>query len=420
MKNKFWLILILGLIIRLILIPMTYHSDIQTSDLAGYVIGKGNILSYYDFLPSLPKDDPIFKTYPVNLFNYPPAVYFFLGASSLLLTSWEDPLLHNNFLFNIQNVLGKTQIGLHLFLLKIPFLIFDLALAFLILRMFSSQKEKFLAFSLWLLNPISLYVSFMVGQFDVIPTFFVILSLYFVLKKPHKNPHLNLLFAAIFLGIGGCFKIYPLFLLIPLASFVEDWKKRIETVIVGFIPYFLMILPFLPSQGFRSTALLANQTLKSLYPQIPISGGESIMLFLAFLIFFYLLFLNKKISAQVLWQRFFIILLLFFIFTHYHPQWFLWITPFFIFVLVKSNFQQILAVLVSLVSFIGLLFFFDPGLTVGLFSPIFPHLYTSKSIWQILNISVDYNFLRSILQTIFVGSAFYFIYTYFPKGDHSL
>ena len=187
-----------------------------------------------------------------------------------------------------------------------------------------------------------------------------------------------------------------------------------KIIAIGILPYILVILPFLPSCGFRSTALVANQTLKSLYTQIPVSGGESIMLFLAALIFFYLIYLRKKILPQFLWQRFFVILLLFFTFTHYHPQWFLWISPFFILVLIKSGFKHVLATLIALFSFIGLLFFFDSGLTLGLLCPIFPNLYNAPSLWQILNLSPDYNFFRSILQTIFAGSALYFIYYYFP------
>ncbi len=413
MNKKFWIVLGLGIVLRLVLSLTTYHSDIQPFDLAGYVLSHGYILDYYDFLPSLSPADPILKVYPTYLFNYPPIVYFFLGAMSIIFTGWSDTAFHYNFIFNVASVLGTFQTSLHLFLLKLPYFAFDLGLAFLLIRLFQTPKEKFLAFTLWILNPVNLYATYMMGQFDIIPAFFVILALF--LARGQNMSRKNIIWAGVSLGLGGCFKIYPLFLLVPFSAFVSGWKNKILVFVFGFLPYILMILPFLPSKGFRTTALVAGQTLKSLYAQIPISGGESILLFLALLVFFYLIFFHIKTSAQNLWQNYFIILLLFFIFTHYHPQWFLWLTPFFVFALIRSNFKDTLAVLASLFSFVGLIFFFDPGLSIGLFSPLNPSLYNTQSIWQILKINIDYNFARSILQTIFVGAGIYFIYRFFPK-----
>ncbi len=416
MRRKFLVVVVVGLILRVVFSLITYHSDIQPFDLAGYVISHGHILDYYDFLPNLPPDDPILKTYPANLFNYPPAVYFFLGAMSILFTGWSDPVFHYNFIFNVVSVLGSLQTVFHLLLLKLPYFAFDFALASLLFRLFQTPKEKFLAFTLWIFNPVNLYATYMMGQFDIIPAFFVVLALFWVAKKPILSFR-DAVFVALALGLGGAFKIYPLFLLVPLVSLVNGWKRRILIFMVGFVPYLLIILPFLPSRGFRATALLAGQTLKSIYAQIPISGGESILLFLALLVFFYLVFFHIKTTTSNLWQNFFIILLLFFIFTHYHPQWFLWLTPFFIFALIRSDFKDSLAVLASLFSFVGLIFFFDPGLSIGLFSPLNPVLYNTQSIWQLLKINIDYNFARSVLQTIFAGNALFFLYRYFPKSS---
>ena len=132
------------------------------------------------------------------------------------------------------------------------------------------------------------------------------------------------------------------------------------------------------------------------------------------LVLVYLLFYFYR-ARDFLWQNFFVVLLLFFIFTHYHPQWFLWITPFLIIDLIKSNFRNKILVVFSLISYFALLFFFDSSLTVGIFAPISPLLYNSPSIWGILNINIDYNFLRSIFQTLFAGVALYYISQFFTK-----
>lgn len=415
MSKIFWVILIIGITLRLFLASITYHSDIKTFDFTGSILASGKILNFYDYLPSLPQNSEILRQYPAATFNYPPLVYFMFFILNRVGNIGNDANFNQLFLFNVPQTLGTLQLSFHLMLLKIPYLFFDIPIALMLLKMF--DKKKLLVFTLWIFNPINLYATYMMGQFDIIPTFFVVLALYLVMKNPVKEK--NILWAAFILGVGACFKIYPLLLLPALAFLFVSFKKRILALILGIAPYFLITLFYLPSAGFRSYALVANQMLKSFYPQIPVSGGESIILFLAFLGFFYLLFWEIKGSVENLWQRFFIILLLFFTFTHYHPQWFLWLTPFLIFALIKSNFKDTLAVIVSLVSFTGLIFFFEQGLNIGLFSVVNSGLYEGKNIWGLLNIPIDFNFLRSIMQTLFVSSAIYFIYCYFPKKEQA-
>ncbi len=411
MINKFSIVLAIGIALRLIIASITYHSDIQAFDFTGGILASGKILNFYDVLSSLPQNSEIIKHYPASVFNYPPLVYFLFFILNSVGNIGKDPAFYQFFLFDVSQVLGTFQLNLHLILLKIPYLLFDIPLAFLLGRMF--DKRKLLVFTLWIFNPVNLYATYMMGQFDIVPTFFVVLSLYLISKSPLKEK--NIWWAVLLLGFGSCFKIYPLLLLPVVAFLFTSYQKKIAALILGIIPYLLITFLYIPSVGFRTYALVANQTLKSLYPQIPISGGESIILFLAFLGFFYLLFWEIKGSIENLWQRFFIILLLFFTFTHYHPQWFLWLTPFLIFTLVKSNFKNTLMVIFSLISFTGLVFLFEQGLNLGLFSVINPALYNGQNLWVLLKIPIEVNLGRSILQTIFVSTSIYYIYLYFPK-----
>lgn len=412
MMTRVWVVVILGVVLRFILASASFHPDIRHFDLAGRIINEGNIFNFYDYLPNLSPQEAALRGYPADIsdypFNYPPAIYFFHSLFTSVFNNFFSQSFLNQFLFDLPKVLGSFELNLHLLLLKLPYLVFDLLTAFFLMKLFESSKDKFLALVLWVFNPINLYATYMMGQFDVIPTFFVVLALTLAVKN-------NLLWSSLALGIGAAFKIYPLFFLVPLVVLTKGWWNRGKIILFGVVPYSLSALPFLSSPGYQASALVANQTLKSFYAQIFISGGESVILFLVALTFFYLLFIHSRSEGKFLWQRFFIILLLFFIFTHYHPQWFLWITPFFILGLINTNFKHLLPVSLSLISFLGLLFFFDPSLTVGLLSPIWPNLYFLPSIWQLLNLNVDYTLLRSLLQTIFVGAALYFIYCYFPK-----
>lgn len=409
MTKKIMLVIVLGLAIRIILGLSTFHSDIQPFYFAGDVIAKGNLLNFYDYLGRLPLDSPVLKVYPPNLFNYPPMVYFFLGPVSYLLSlPFSRDLLHN-FIFNLPSILGNIQFNFLLLALKTLYLPFDALIALLLYKLFKDPDKKFWALTLWIFNPVNLYATYMIGQFDIIPAFFVVAAIYFAVKKS------RIFLSAILLGFGMAFKIYPLLFLIPLAFVKPGWIDRIKIFLIGFTPYILSMLPFLPSRGFRTNALLAGQTTKSLYATLPISGGESIVYFLAFVLFFYIVYLFSKNDLASLWKKFFILMLIFFIFTHYHLQWFVWITPFFIIDLVESRMKSWPIIFVILFSWVGLITFFDPGLSTWLFSPIFPALYGQPGVWQLIGLKIDLNTARSLLQTVFVSAAMYYIYRYFPK-----
>lgn len=377
MRRNFWIIVILGIILRIFLSLTTFHTDMNAFDMAGKNVAAGNVLNLYDV------------TSDAVVFNYPPLIY----------------LLHGLFRFLFDNLLG-------ILVLKLPYLIFDLLIGVIFWKIFDSPKKSLTALLLWIFNPVNLYATYMMGQYDVIPAFFIILSVYFIVKK-----RLNL--AALALGFGIAFKLSPVFLLIPLLVFGENFWNRVKLLFLSAVPYFLSIILYLPSQSFRATALFTNQNMKSIYANIPISGGESLLLFPLFLIFFFLLIWNKKeaiIKSKFnIWKLYLIPLLLFFIFTHYHPQWLIWITPLLIFDLVKNQFKNLFPILLIFFSWLGSLFFFDLSLTLGLFSPLWPALLEIDNIWQILNLNPDVNLYRSILQTVFASASLYLIYKNFPR-----
>jgi len=396
--NKLGLIIFAGILIRLFLAASTFHPDIQAFNLAGKVVGEGNILNLYDYLSGLSSDNPLKN---IAVFNYPPAIYFLFGTYHFIVTSIFNIPLLNEYILDLPSNYGNILFNLHLLFLKLPYLFFDLGVGVLLYKLFGSKKEKLLAFSLWIFNPINLYATYMMGQFDIIPTFFMVAAIYYIVKE-------KLYLASLLLGFGIAFKIFPIFLLVPLLVITKGINKKIMVGIIALVPYLLSILPYLSSEGFKNTALFANQSSKSLYASIPVSGGESILLFPTFLIFFYLIIWKKGIGK--IWSTNLNILLLFFIFTHFHPQWLIWLTPFLIINLVKRNFENILAVGLLFISYIGMLLFFDSSLTMGIFAPIFYDLKTMPDIWTLINIKMDYNFSRSLLQSIFVSAAIYLIY----------
>ncbi len=405
--NKIIIFLVIGIILRIFLAATTYHPDLQTFNLSGQIIASGHILDIYDYLQNLPNDHS-WKN--LALFNYPPAIYLFHGIFNFIFSNIFQLWQVNYFMMDVITNYGNFQFNIHLALLKLPYLIFDLLTAFFLMKLFESRKDRLLIFALWIFNPINLYATYMMGQFDIIPTTFSVLAMVVATKGKLST-------AALLLGFGIAFKVFPIFLLPILVLLANRWSERIKIGLIALTPYLLSLLPFLSSQGFRTNAFFADQGSKSLYAVLPISGGEMIFLFPFFLLTFYLILLRRGVSKAYLNRYFLITFLLFFIFTHFHPQWLLWVTPFIIICLVKEKTRNFVQILVLFISYAISLFFFESSLTINLFAPLIPSLKALPPIWEIINRPIDINYARSLTQTIFAAAAFYLIYIHFPPQD---
>jgi len=400
-KWFFWPLLV-GVVIRLFLSSITFHPDIRAIDLGAYLISqKGQILGFYDYLAKLDPDNPLVKIYGVDIFIYPPLAYLVPAFFMLLLSPFYNFSFNNLFLLAKIPFSGNFELFKTLFLLKIHYLLFDVFLAFLFLKCFEGKKGR-KAFLLWLFNPATLYATFAMGQLDIFPTLAVVLATLLAFKN---RPVLSM----VALGIGGGFKLFPL-LFIPIFSLVlgEKLIERLKLLGLGLLSYGIIILPyFLHSPIYRVTAVMANQASKMLYMTLPVTAAEGIPVFL--LGYFLLLFVaNKKCGQKsYLWRLGLALTLLFISVTHYHPQWFLWATPFLIWLMVEFGDKYVYPILFILVGFIVHLLFFDPSLHLGLLAPIFPTLSQLKPLEGIL--FFDQFMLRNIFRALTAATSIYLL-----------
>jgi len=413
MKNiikKWWFWpLIVGLVIRAILMPITLHPDLWGHSFVAYFFAYQGKLNIYEHLASLPLTHPLVRNFGVSdIFIYPPLTYFTLGFFRLLVKPFTDPAFIPWLMENLGEVHSYRSLFWHLFLFKFPYLFFDLGLAFLLAGLFNDEKKKKLAFALWILNPVTLYATFMVGQLDVLPTFFSVLSLYFAQRKKKS-------FAMISLGIGGSYKMYPL-LFIPLAAFIlgDNFKNRVKFILLGIFPYLLMVAPYLTSPAFRSMVLFSPKSQKMLFMNWKMTGAEGIYPFVLglSLLYFYSYYVRKKMGLD---KYFLATTLLIFSLTHYHPQWFLWVSPFLIIELVDNNFRYLFLVATLLFSWLIITFLFEPSLSLALFNPINPGLNKAIGISEILSKYIDVFQFKSIIRSLFAGCSIYYLYSLF--GD---
>jgi hypothetical protein len=408
LKPKFLIPLLIGLLIRLFLMPSTYHPDIAGQSLSSYYWGFKNVTNVYEHLLALPPSHPLVRNFGVSdIFIYPPLTYFTLGTFQKLFAF--TGLGH--FLETVMsgaNIYKIPGLSWYLFILKLPYLIFDFGVAYLLYKYFDKPRSKYFALLFWLFNPVTLYTTFCMGVFDIIPVFFTVLSAYYL--KKHK-----LTLSALSIGIGIAFKMYPVFLL-PFIIFKSDkWFDRFKLAFYSFFPVVLTNLPYIFSSAYRYM-VFSPKSQKMLYMEWMLSGAEGLFPFLLILTMLYLLSQNKLLRPKYYISYFFSFFLLLFSVTHFHPQWFIWITPFIIIELLNYHFKEAWIYLCLFLIYVFIVFTFENSLSIGLFAPLNNSLATFIGTQSILSKATDINLLKSYFRSVFAGISVYFAFTHLKNS----
>src|SRR3989304_15816 len=357
MMKKLIPFIIVGLAIRLLLIPTAIHPDIRGFNIAAYLISqKGQLFSFYDYISRQPREDRLVQIYGDDLFIYPPLAYLSHSVFMKVLSPVYPWQAFDRLIMDIGQARGFSGMVWLLYLLKFPYLVAEGIGLYLILKVVP-EKHKLLAGILWILNPITIYASYMVSQFDIFIAVFLLLALYFAQWG-------KTLLAAVSLGIAAGFKPFPLFLLPFIPTLPGVWP-RLKTIAIGLVVYLLILAPYLPSPAFRQYALLANQSDKLLYAKVMVSGSQYLSLFFAgIIILAWINLLRPQTFSH--WGWFAAVPLVFYSLSHYHPQWFVWGSPFLILAAVyRKSLRWPIAVL--LLCYIIIIFLFEPSLNFGMF-----------------------------------------------------
>ena len=228
-----------------------------------------------------------------------------------------------------------------LFTLKLLFSAFDVGIVWLLYRM---TKNNLQAPLLYAINPISILITTVHGQFDIPALFFLLLATYLLQKK-------NEAAAATAFAFGIAWKTWPVLFLIPFIKHVR--KKRylllvlcIPLVLVLFYSYFFhaqLLTIVRPQVTFRGgfgawgIPMILGGTLLAQLNTVRMLKVMSNLVLLG--IFAYAIRMKPRRLLQDLFQ----ILLIFFIFSPaFGIQWTTWIVPFLI--LLKPSLWRALVV----------------------------------------------------------------------------
>ncbi len=317
-KRKIIILLALGLLLRVILMPIAFHPDLF------WITYHAQRLA---FNGEVTKDLSI---QPIPRLLYTATIWLFRPALSPPEIVWPDEWTlmgeeeyQGAFDLRMQ-IASAPRIHLTLFILKLPHLAFDLASAFLLLALLRKRSRgTIIAFAFWMLNPISLYISYLYSRYDVVAGFFVLLSLYFYGRFRPLSSLAGLTLALLSRVIDAA--LAPFFLVGAFRQLKQQKRLLLGVLILGGVALFILVSGALP----RVIALLDRAHGQFLLAaKLPIILHDELVLFV--IAYGVLLFssLEKDLSSYVVIHKYSsMVFLTMFSLAFFNPQYFFALLP---------------------------------------------------------------------------------------------
>lgn len=342
-------IYLVGIIIRLILIPLTPLSSdfINIAYAAGPAFPSGNIFSVtaaggslwilvFHFLYRLwlmaPVDHPsLLEIFPGNL-TYPtnpsPIFYFLTTPGSVL------------FLLTAKSLL----------------IMFDMAIGFLVYslvhRVTKDQSKSLLAFTIWILNPVSLLTGLLWGGADLITAFFLLFSVY-LLDGQRRT------LGAVSYGVSVGTKLFP-GLLLPImillsqktarsqANYSSKARKyfgKVSFVAISLLAFLFMITPSFLLGGRTSIAPELGRI-----PDFYFFFGPTLTVFtesvgltpVFFVLILFIIYYGRHYERLTSIELVTVGVVSLFTFSQLYPQFMIWLLPFLVVTLLTQRRERLL------------------------------------------------------------------------------
>src|SRR5260221_13137995 len=234
MSKKLILLFILAFILRILLINVAYHGDLYNNLSWGQGAVTHGLKDLYDvkeWSHSIPNQPPLY----ILLFATTSFIYQTIGN----LTNY----LNNNVGIFPSSFVWFWQNNGNIILLKLPSILADLGIAFVIFKFFKKKDLGFKLAALWLFNPITFYNSAIWGQTDSIVNLLGLISIFFLTQKKLLNAMLFLTLSLLFKGSLAIF--------IPILFIYALWQKYnlqtwINAILVSGIAIVLVSVWFHP------------------------------------------------------------------------------------------------------------------------------------------------------------------------------
>ncbi len=381
---------IAGILIRLVLIPFTVHSDIYSIYSRSYdAVSTGHWFSFSSQIviqlahnawfaliqPLLPNSHGIWS---------PTAGDIGVGVQPDDLTRF----------------LAYPHLARALFLMKLPYLAADLCTGYVMTKLVEPLwRRRILA--LWLLNPIVIFVSAVFGRHDSISIAIVMLSTLFALQGRRY-------LGVALLGLGSAARFFPAFLAPFYAFAFRRTRRELYLLLGGLIGFWLVIeVSVIAATGTSPTFALINR-----YPHIEylfdmsvdVGGGDSLFIFpfaYSMLFLWFVHFADGQMSAYVPIAS--AVMLVLFAFTYFNPQYAIWVVPFLILAIYQDS-RLILTHAVQIL-LLGLLALqWGAALSWDLFQPVLgEHANTLPGPMNVVGAFISADVFIGVVRTLFTA-----------------
>lgn len=349
-------ILLIAAFLYLFIAPFTYHPD-NKGVMFWASSANGTVWNIWEYGEK--------NLRPDQQYGYPP-VHFYLDKLQYTIAKplagpgfveWiATPDKSDLFQPLLPRYMMATKFTLILFALLAGYLIYLLAK-----QLGQTEKRARIAAAIWFFNPITLYSIPMMGQNDVMAIVFFLGGWLLLTKHPK--------IAAVIFGLAASIKTYPLIwlmFLLPATKGITR-KQKIGVALLSVIVYVMTLVPFLHNPTFLSVGMKPEVNSRFLIPQIAIGFDQAIYIVPVLLS---VVFFASEVSPAAILLTANLVLLGF---SHFHPQWYTWVVPFFaLWVVTQKKTNTILASTVLSIVAIGswiavILLFADKWLSLGLF-----------------------------------------------------
>jgi len=344
---------------------------------------------------------------------------FFLWIFKPLMPYFNDILSNPEMGWNptwrmLITFINHPEVFRTLFLFKVPYLIFDLGCAFLLLGIFQNQKKGLNAFIFWMVNPIVIFATYIAARYECICIFFILLSFYYA-----KN---NMFIKSLlFFGGSIVIRLYPLILLpffiIILGKNVGEYLKL---AFWGLLPLgtITVLDKLFHRVGEIGGAMGMHQANYLLTMKFYMGHLKDYIFIFVAAYGFLLLYTHFTTdhSFENLRKSLLMLMLLFFATCFFHAHYFMWLIPFLTLQIVEDR-RFIGLFIIQVICFIVYTFQWKETFANLLFTPLNPSYFMSlRTPFEIINQYYPIANFIGIFRSIFSGVSLYMIYLVFKSS----
>ena len=388
------MILLGALVLRLVLMPITMHSDLLFTNVFPHFLSSKGVWDIYGYFGDyyLAKEGHAY---------YAPLVYYLTGFAQSVLRPLNPGfnafmehthrLMHDRLAGSIADYLlpfSPAQRFRFVFMMKLPYLAAEGGCLFFITRIFKhSGRERERALFFWLWSPVLIFSIYIFGTYRIYPALATWALIYFALKD-HKA------WSAVCLGLLCLMDNFPWILFAPFILMLgKDWRQRAGLGFVALLVFGSVFIPlYFHSHGFAKYAYLAPVLTKAASQGL--TGGSSPEITLAVKAVFGFLYLGllfkllkhsrnslktmdiSRRTELVVWTSA-SVLLAFYASFQTLAHYFMWVLPFFVIIQAKGEPWKP-AFTWALLTFLFLFNLDTRTLNWGLFIPLDPVYFLSK------------------------------------------